>query len=40
MSKSKCIDWVINEKNHGHADVSNWWKAYLATGSPNFSLFD
>ena len=40
MIKSKHIDWVINEKNHGHADISSWSKAELSTVSRNFSLFD
>ena len=26
MIKLKYIDWVIDEKNHGNADVSSWWK--------------
>ena len=38
MIKSKYIDWVMNEKNHGHSDMSSWWK--LVTASPNFSSFD
>ena len=40
MTKSKYIEWIINEKNHEHADMSSLWNAQLAAVNPNFSLFD